>query len=73
MPMAVAIEPDVIVYKITLHTLAGQLLPWSQFWWHGGHFLSMNSTSLTHVLSTSPQAGPVSGASGVSSGFIEYL
>jgi hypothetical protein len=31
MAMAVAIEPDVIVYKITLHVLAGQLLPWSQF------------------------------------------
>ena len=71
--MAVAIEPDVIVYKITFHTLAGQVLPWSQFWWHGGHFRSMKSTSLTHVLSTSPQAGPVSGVSDVSSGFIKYL
>jgi hypothetical protein len=33
----------------------------------------MKSCSLTHVLKTSPQAGPVSGASGVSSGFIKYL
>jgi hypothetical protein len=33
----------------------------------------MKSYSLTHVLNTSPQAGPVSGASGVSSGFIKYL
>jgi hypothetical protein len=61
--MAVSIEPNVIVYKITLHVLAGQVLPWLQFPWHGGHFLSMKSYSLTHVLSTSPQAGPVSGVS----------
>jgi len=73
MPMAVAIEPDVIVHKIIFHVLAGQVLPWSQFWWHGGHLRSMKSCSLTHVLSTNPQAGPVSGTSGVSSGFIEYL
>ena len=57
--MAVAIEPDVIVYKIIFHALAGQVLPWLQFPWHGGHFLSMKSYSLTHVLNTSPHTGPV--------------
>jgi hypothetical protein len=59
-----------VIYKITLHTLAGQVLPCSQFWWHGGHFRSMKSCSLTHVLSISPQAGPVGGCS---FGFIEYF
>jgi len=63
MTMAVPVQSHMVIYKITLHTLAGQVLPCSQFWWHGGHFLSMKSTSLTHVLSTSPQAGPVGGAS----------
>jgi hypothetical protein len=38
MAMAVPIEPDVIVYKITLHFLAGQFLPSLQFPLHGGHF-----------------------------------
>jgi len=71
--MHVAIESHMVIYKITFHVLAGQLLPWSQFWWHGGHFLSKKSYSLTHVLSTSPHSGPASGDSGVSSGFIEYL
>ena len=71
--MAVAIEPDVIVYKITLHTLAGQVLPWLQFWWHGGHFRSIKSYSLTHVLSTSPQDGPVSGVSSSSFSLPKYF
>jgi hypothetical protein len=71
--MHVPIQPHRIVYKIIFHVLAGQVLPWSQFWWHGGHFRSMKSCSLTHVLSTNPQAGPVSGVSNVSSGFIKYL
>jgi hypothetical protein len=37
MPMAVAIEPDVVIYKITLHFLAGQFLPSLQFPLQGGH------------------------------------
>jgi hypothetical protein len=59
-----------VIYKVTLHTLAGQVLPCSQFWWHGGHFLSMKSCSLTHVLSISPQAGPVGGCS---FGWLKYF
>ena len=29
--MHVPIQPNMVIHKITLHTLAGQLLPWSQF------------------------------------------
>jgi hypothetical protein len=63
MPVAVPVQSHMIVHKITLHTLAGQVRPCSQFWWHGGHFLSKKSCSLTHVLKIKPQAGPVRGAS----------
>jgi hypothetical protein len=63
MTMHVPVQSHMVIYKIIFHVLAGQLLPCSQFWWHGGHFLSMKSCSLTHVLSTSPQAGPVGGSS----------
>jgi hypothetical protein len=38
MPMHIAIQPDVIIYKITLHFLAGQFLPSLQFPLQGGHF-----------------------------------
>jgi hypothetical protein len=62
MAMHIAIQSHMIIYKITLHTLAGQVRPCSQFWWHGGHFRSKKSCSLTHVLSISPQAGPVGGS-----------
>ena len=34
--MAVAIQPDVVIYKITLHFLAGQFLPSLQLPLHGG-------------------------------------
>jgi hypothetical protein len=36
--MAVAIESHMIIYKVTLHFLAGQFLPSLQFPLHGGHF-----------------------------------
>jgi hypothetical protein len=61
--MHIAIQSHMIVHKVTLHTLAGQVRPCSQFWWHGGHFRSKKSCSLTHVLNISPQAGPVGGSS----------
>jgi hypothetical protein len=35
--MAVAIEPDWVIYKITFHFLAGQFLPSLQLPLHGGH------------------------------------
>jgi len=65
MTMHIAIQSHMVIYKVTLHTLAGQVLPCSQFWWHGGHFRSKKSCSLTHVLSINPQAGPVGGSLGL--------
>jgi hypothetical protein len=39
MTMHIPIKPDLVIYKITLHFLAGQFLPSLQFPLHGGHFL----------------------------------
>jgi hypothetical protein len=35
--MAVAIQPDWVIYKITFHFILGQFLPSLQFPLHGGH------------------------------------
>jgi hypothetical protein len=39
MTMHIAIQPDWVIHKITLHFLAGQFLPSLQFPLHGGHSL----------------------------------